>query len=71
MKIFRAYTQGSYSAEQFHILDTNNNFAEVIAETEAEAEELFRDYIHDTSLYNYDETEKWIEKNPIYVYEKR
>lgn len=69
MKKYRAYTQENYFAEKFYILDEYEEFAEVEAESEAEAEELFRDYLHDTSFYSYEETEEWIKKNPIYVYE--
>ena len=69
MKKYRAYTQTEYGAEKFDIYNGDGTIAEVEAESTEESEELFKDYIYDTSLYSYEETEKWIEENPIYVYE--
>lgn len=69
MRKYRAYTQENYFAEKFDILDGNDEVVEVEAESWEEAKELFTDFIHDTSLYSYDETEEWIKKNPISVYE--
>ena len=65
--MYKAYTQKDWNAEKFYIEDEYGNEAIIEAESEEEAKILFTDYIFDTSIYNREETEKWILENPIFV----
>lgn len=65
--MYKAYTQKDWNAEKFYIEDEYGNEAIIEAESEEEAKILFTDYIFDTSLYNREETEKWILENPLFV----
>ena len=64
-KFFKVYTQKEFNAEKFDVYDDNNSI--VYAENENEAEENALDYIRSSSLYNEEETEKWISENPVYA----
>ena len=64
--MYKAYTQKDWNAEKFYI-EENEEPAIIEADSEAEALELFTDYIYTTSLYSKEETTRWIEENPIFI----
>lgn len=64
-KFYYVYTQKEYGAEKFDVLDDDNSI--IMADDENEAKEFALDYIRETSLYDKDETEKWIGDNPVFA----
>ena len=69
MKKFKAYTCKGYNEEKFYIENENERDLVVEAETEADAENVFCDYIKKTSMYDEVETNLWLARNPLYVVE--
>lgn len=69
MKKYIAYTQADWNAEKFYITDSYDELVIVEAGTAAEAEEIFTEIVHETSIYNRKETIEWLERNPIFVEE--
>lgn len=67
-KDYQAYTQSS-TGEKFWIEDYDQEKLIVSAVCAEEAEEVFEEYLYNTSLYTCEETTAWIKQNPIHVVE--
>lgn len=67
-KNYQAYTQNA-TGEKFWIEDDDQEKLIVSAVSAEEAEEVFEEWLYNTSLYTCEETTAWIKENPIHVVE--